>query len=85
MKLLPAIVVLALAFNFCGNKKPSARIPEYSRGISAAPNYSVVFPDKQINRIDISIDPEKRNELQADLMTYAFQKALGDYLDKKYN
>jgi lysophospholipase L1-like esterase len=27
----------------------------------------------------------KGYELQADLMTYAFQKALGDYLDKKYN
>ncbi len=27
----------------------------------------------------------KGYELQADLMSYAFQKALGDYLDKKYN
>jgi lysophospholipase L1-like esterase len=28
---------------------------------------------------------KKGYELQADLMAFAFQKALGDYLDKKYN
>lgn len=69
MKILrtTTILFLAVTSTFCTNMEGSNIAQKHSHGKSAKPNYSIVFPDNKVNRIDIKIDAEKWDEMQADL------------------
>jgi spore coat protein CotH len=68
-KFLPALFLLTstFAFSFCTNKSQSSGLPQQSHGKYANPDYSIVFPNDKVNRIDIKIDTAQWNEMMVDL------------------
>ncbi len=62
-------ITLAFVFTFCGNKSNTSQLLEQSHGKSAKPNYSIVFPNDKVNRIDITIDKKEWAKMNEDLET----------------
>lgn len=59
--------VFASAFTFCTNKSQSSKLTEQSHTKSAKPNYSIVFPNDKVNRVDIKIDKTQWDLMMVDL------------------
>lgn len=70
-KQLPAVLLIAFALtlSFCTNKNKTSSLPQQSHGKLAAPNYSLIFPNDKVNRIDIKIDKKQWAALNTDLET----------------
>lgn len=65
------LLILALTLTFCTGKKKkdSVALTEQTHGKYAKPNYSIVFPNDKVNRIDIKIDLTNWNEMMVDLQS----------------
>ncbi len=68
-KTLHALLLLGFAFTltFCTNKSKTSISAEQSHGSSVKPNYSIVFPNDKVNRVDIKIDKKQWNIMLTDL------------------
>lgn len=71
IKYLGTLLVLTLLFPLLANtrkaEKQSDETAAPSHSKSTAPNYSLVFPDDKVNRIDIKIDTTQWNNMLSDL------------------
>lgn len=67
---LVVIALLFLVFD-CTQKKGKTNVhsESHTHGKSAKPNYSIVFPDNKVNRIDIKIDKKQWEKMNEDLET----------------
>ncbi len=63
------LIISILTLTFCTGKKKneSVALSEQTHGKYAKPNYSIVFPNDIVNRIDIKIDQNNWNEMMVDL------------------
>ena len=59
-------LILTIAICSCSNNKENSKL---SHGIITKPNYSIVFPNNKVNRIDFKIEPEIWEEMNADLQS----------------
>lgn len=60
-------LIFAMIILSCSNKTEKISSKEPAHGKSVTPNYSIVFPNDKVNRIDIKIDAANWTEMQDDL------------------